>query len=102
MPTVVTSDLLNALLGAGGVGFMAALYRGVKDYREGTWRHRDGAVADLEKWRKSSDEARQWEQIQGEYWHNWAADLEYIVRTKLGEGALPVKDPFPIRHEPTP
>lgn len=95
--SVNVSDLLNALLGAGGVGFIAAAYKGVKDYRKGTWQRQDGAIADLEKWRKSADDAREWEQLQGEYWHNWAGTLEHVVRTELGPEALPVKEPYPVR-----
>lgn len=102
--TGASSDLLNALLGAGGVGFIAALWKGVKDYREGTWRRRDGAVADLENWRKSADAARKlsdderdWEAIQGRYWFLRAGDLERVIRVDLGVDHLPVAEPFPAR-----
>ena len=103
MAGAASSDLLNALLGAGGLGFVAAVYKGIKDYREGTWRRRDGAVADLEKWRKSADAARRradedrdWEALQGQYWFARSGDLERVIRVHLGPEHLPTKEPFPV------
>ena len=104
MAGLASADLLNALLGAGGVGFVAAAYKWIKDYREGTWRRHDGAVADLEKWRKSADDARRsaddarsWEAAQGHYWYNRASDLERIIRVNLGADHLPPEEPFPVQ-----
>ena len=101
---ITATDLLTGLLGAGGLGFVAALYKGIKDYREGTWRRRDGAVADLEKWRVSSDNARKaavsdrdWEAIQGRHWYTRAGDLEHVIRVELGPEKIPADQPFPIR-----
>ena len=102
--SLAASDLLTALLGAGGVGFIGMAYKAVKDYREGTWKRRDGAVADLEKWRQSADDARHtaesdrdWEATQGRYYYNYSGDLERVIRVELGEPRLPIKPPFPIR-----
>ena len=102
---ITATDLLTGLLGAGGLGFVAALYKGVKDYREGTWKRRDGAVADLEKWRVSSDDARRaavcdrdWEAAQGRHWFTRAGDLEHVIRVELGPERIPVEHPFPVRQ----
>ena len=107
MATAQTTDLINAILGAGGVGFLTMAYKGIKQYREGTWRRHDGAVADLEKWRKSADDARkhsdddrEWEAVQGRYWFQYSGDLEHVIRVDLGADHLPVKKPFPVRSTP--
>ena len=95
----VTGDFLNLLLGAGGAGFLAAAYKGIKDFREGSWRRQDGAVADLERWRRTADDAREWETTMGEYWHARAGDLEHIIRTGMGAEAVPPSKPLPVRQK---
>jgi hypothetical protein len=94
-----TIDLLNIVLGAGGVGFVYACAKVITAWREGTWRRKDSAVADLEKWRRDADDAREWEAVQHEWWRQWAGRLEYTVTSQLGHGALPPKDPYPQRPE---
>jgi len=95
----VTGDFLNLLLGAGGAGFLAAAYKGIKDFREGSWRRQDGAVADLEKWRHTSDEAREWETTMGEYWRSRAGDFEHVIRTGMGPEFVPPAPPLPVRQK---
>ncbi len=97
------SDFLNALLGAGGAAFLAAAYKGIKDYREGTWRRQDGAVADLEKWRRAADDAREWEAVQHQWWRGRAGTLEHVIRTSLGAEQLPPREePYPVRPQEAP
>lgn len=43
-----------------------------------------GAVADLERWRQASDDAREWEAANGQYWRQRAGGLEHVIRTQLG------------------
>lgn len=90
-----TTDWITALVGAGAAGTVAALYRGIKDYREGSWRRSDSAVADLERWRQQSDDAREWEALQHLWWRDYAGRLVFIIITKLGAEELPVKEPYP-------
>lgn len=89
-------EILNLLLGAGGMAFIASLYKVIKDFREGTWRRHDTAVADLERWRKSADNAREWAEVQHQWWRERAGRLEYVILTKLGASELPTKEPYPI------
>jgi hypothetical protein len=92
-------DVLNIVLGAGGVGFVYACAKVFTAWREGTWRRNDSAVADLEKWRKTADDAREWEAAQHAWWRQWAGRLEYTVTSRLGFEALPPKDQYPRRPE---
>lgn len=91
------SEILNLLLGAGGVAFIAAVYKVVKDWREGTWRRQDDAVADLERWRSAADDAREWEAVQHQWWRAWAGRLEYVILTRLGSSELPRREPYPTK-----
>lgn len=93
------SEALNLLLGAGGIAFVAGIYKVVKDYREGTWLRQDHAVADLERWRAKADDSREWEAAQHAWWRYWAGRLEYVILTKLGAESLPEKEPYPARPQ---
>jgi len=89
------SEWLNLILGGGFVATIGAVYKGLKEYREGSWRRKDSAVADLERWRKQSDDAREWEAVQHQWWRSWAGRLEYKITSTLGPEALPTKEPYP-------
>jgi hypothetical protein len=93
------SDILNIVLGAGGVGFLYACAKVFNSWREGTWRRNDTAVADLERWRATSDDAREWEALQHQWWRQWAGRLEYKITSTLGPEALPPKEPYPVKPE---
>lgn len=93
------SEILNLLLGAGGVAFVAACYKVVKDYREGTWRRQDTAVADLERWRAAADDAREWAELQHQWWRYRAGRLEYVIMVNLGPDYIPPPEPYPVRPQ---
>jgi hypothetical protein len=94
-----TADIWNLLLGGGAVAFVTGLYKVWKDVREGTWRRQDTAIADLEKWRRDADDAREWEALQHQWWRNRAGRLEYIILTLLGPDKLPKSEPYPVRPQ---
>jgi hypothetical protein len=93
------SEVLNIVLGAGGVAFLYAVGKVVKDYREGSWRRNDTAVADLEKWRRDADDAREWCESQHQWWRSWAGRLEWVILTRLGPNALPKRDEYPVKPD---
>lgn len=94
-----SNDLLNAFLGGGLVAFIAALYKVVEGWREGTWRRQDHAYADLEKWRKDADDAREWEALQHQWWRQRAGRLEWVILVNLGPEKVPPAEPYPTRPE---
>ena len=75
------SDVLQLLLGGGAVAFIGAAYKAIKDFREGSWRRRDDAVRDLERWRDENDDARRRAQDEADMWRRRAGMLEHIIRT---------------------
>lgn len=92
-----TTDLLNIVLGAGGVGFLFAVAKVVTAWREGTWKRNDTAVADLERWRADANDEREWEALQHQWWRQWAGRLEYKIVSTLGHKALPEREPYPTK-----
>lgn len=92
-----TVDVLNLVLGAGGVTFFIACAKVFTAWREGTWKRNDSAVADLERWRKDSDREREWEAAQHSWWRQWAGRLEYKITSTMGYEALPPKEPYPVK-----
>jgi len=89
------SDLVNLLLGGGLVGTIAALYKGLESFRQGSWNRKDSAVADLERWRRQADDVREWESLQHQWWRDYAGRLVFIIVSKLGHEYLPPKEPYP-------
>lgn len=94
------SEILNLLLGAGFAGFLTAVYRVVKDWRQGTWRRQDTAIADLEKWRRDADDAREWAEAQHQWWRQRAGRLEYVIMVNLGPDYVVPPEPYPVRPDP--
>ena len=74
------NDALNLLLGAGGAAFLTAVYKAYKDIREGTWKRRDNAVADLERWRDENDSKRHTAETREDAWRAFAGDCEHLLR----------------------
>lgn len=74
------TDFLQLLLGAGGVAFLTAVFKAFKEWREGSWRRRDAAVADLERWRDDNDNRRRTAEDERDGWRAYAGDLEHLLR----------------------
>lgn len=93
------SNILVAVFSVGGAAFFAAIYRAFKDHRAGSWTRREQAIADLERWRKDSDDSREWEAVQHQWWRSWAGNLEHRILVKLGPEELPTRPPYPTRED---
>jgi hypothetical protein len=66
-----SADVVKVLLSAGGLASFAAVWKGVNEWRDGTWKRRSSALADLERWRDESDDARR----MADYNRVWAETL---------------------------
>lgn len=95
MAAADSSQWINVLFGAGAAGTIGALYKGIKEFREGSWRRKDSAVADLERWRRQADDAREWEALQHQWWRDYAGRLVFVITSVLGPEKLPKKPPYP-------
>lgn len=91
------SQLLNFFLGGGLVAAIAAAFKGIQALKAGSHSKEREAIQDLEKWRSDSDDAREWEAAQHQWWRDWAGRLAYVILTHLGQGAMPEKEPYPER-----
>jgi hypothetical protein len=94
-----TRDILLVVFSAGGIAFLTAVTHAIKEWRDGSWTRREKAISDLERWRRDSDDAREWEAIQHQWWRTWAGRLEYVILQQLGEKALPTRPAYPEKEE---
>jgi len=102
--TEITGTVVTALLSGGGVAAIVAGAKAVREFRQGSRKFATDAVADLERWRRDSDDAREaetaraeWEALMGRYWRNWSGTLEHAIRAGTGVD-LPVQPPLPSRQ----
>ena len=105
--TEITGTVVTALLSGGGVAAIVAAAKAIKEFRQGSRKFQTDAVADLEKWRRDSDDAREaeaaradWEALMGRYWRDWAGTCEHQIRVGQGSDALPTQPPLPVRPYP--
>lgn len=92
------SDVLIALLGAGGAGSLAILAKGIKEWRAGSWIRQDKAVNNLHEWFDEVDNEREWQALQHSWWRDWGSRLEYEL-TSRGL-PLPKKERYPSKPKP--
>lgn len=95
--TAADAAVIAALLTGGSAAFVA-IAKAVREWREGTWRHRGGEMDSLDQRAKDFDADREWEAAQRVWWQNWAGTLEHLIRARLGADVIPIKEPFPERH----
>lgn len=104
---------LSLILGAGGVAFLGALFKGVQMWRDGTDAREAKAIAGLEKWRVDADHradrAQSWSdyyQSAASAWQSHAGTLAYAL-TSAGlpvppDPVLPPRPQEPPRAPATP
>lgn len=79
-------DWLSAVLGAGGVAFLGALFEGVRRLMAGARAREREAVANLEEWREDADKrARRalddadYQRLLVAFWQRRSGTLEYLL-----------------------
>lgn len=87
---------LNILLGAGGVAFIAAVLKGIKELRESGWRRRGSDISRLERYVRESDEKvaraefeRDWQQTLGNFWFTYCGKLQF----QLNRNGIDIPEP---------
>lgn len=95
-------EWLSLILGAGGVAFIGAVFKGIQMLRESTAARTAKAVSDLERWREEADErtrlAREeaaWYLDLASYWQQWSGAVEYAA--SQGGVTLPKRPKLPVR-----
>jgi hypothetical protein len=93
----MTTELLALILGGGFATLVGAVVQAYRSIRDGSRTQERDAYADLEAARKKEFDSREWAEIERDYWHSWAAELEYFMLTKLPREQMPIRPPFPRR-----
>lgn len=96
------SGVIIALLSVGGATFLATLFKGVQQWRNGAQASEARAIVNLERYRDEADaraerEANRADRNQEliDFWRTRAGDLEFIVSRELGKDAVPPLPPLP-------
>jgi hypothetical protein len=90
-----SGNLLYVLFGGAGLAFLSGVYRLVKDYQTARDKKKSNTLNDLDRWRRRTDDAREWSDIQLSWYRDWSGRLEYEL-TRRGF-PLPEKAPYPVR-----
>jgi hypothetical protein len=88
-------DLLNTILGAGGLAFLLALGQAIRWIIERVSAREDKVEAKTRRYEKETVRRLTWEAKQHDWWRNRAAQCEYVITSRLGPEALPEKRPYP-------
>lgn len=76
--------LLTLLLGAGGAGFLSALFSGIRALQRGVASRTREGIADLARWRDEANDARERAERSRDAWRMYAAQLEYQILSSGG------------------
>lgn len=94
--------VLIAIFSVGGAGAVAALAKGINNWRAGAARTEARAIQNLEKYRDESDARANAESHRAsyyhdlaEYWRDRAGNAEYKIRTTWGASEIPTPGPIP-------
>lgn len=102
----MVQDWLGVVLGAGGVAFLGALFKGVQMLRDGARAREREAIAGLEKWREDADDRarRAYQELDfmrsiASYWQARAGAREYQLLSNGIQPDPPLPLPLPSPTE---
>ena len=91
----LSSDLVNTILGAGGLAFLYALGQGVRWMVDRASAREDKVETQTKDWQRTTYKRLTFEAKQHDYWREYANRLEGVIIRGLGEDKLPKKRPYP-------
>lgn len=94
----MSTELLAVILGTGGVAMLGALVQAWRSIKAGSAQHERDAYSDLENSRRKEYLRRERAEEERDYWHTYAANLEYVIRTELPADKHPLRPPFPFQQ----
>lgn len=89
------TEILAIILGGGAAAMVTACVAAYRSIKDGSRVAEKDAVADLEKWRATSDDRREQAEIERDYWRLWAGQLVYKITSTWGPDELPQQPPMP-------
>lgn len=90
------TEALSVLLGAGGLGILAALVKAWRDIKSGKKADERDTITDLEALRKSAIDSLQQVTVERDYYRDWAGEMSFQLAQLTGK--VPEKPPYPT-HE---
>ncbi len=93
------TEFLAVILGGGAAAMVTAIVQAYRSIKDGSRVAEKDAVADLEKWRSTSDSRRALAERKYDYWRSVAGSMEYVIRSRLGDEAMPPRGPEPKDDE---
>lgn len=91
----MSTEILTLILSAGAAAMLTAIVQAWRSIRAGATQNERDAYTDLENSRRNEVDRRERAEIERDYWHNWSAMLEYIIRTKLPSEEMPHRPTWP-------
>ena len=91
----MSTEVLALILGTGGVAMLGALVQAWRSIKAGAAQHERDAYTDLEKSRRREYLRRERAEVERDWWHSYAAQLEYIIRTELPPSSFPARPSWP-------
>jgi hypothetical protein len=95
----MSPDVLNILLGGGGLAFLLALGQGVRWMLDRAASREDRVESQTKKWQKRMHDNLLYEGKMHDYYRRYASRCEAVIIRELGEDALPPKAAMPREPE---
>jgi hypothetical protein len=92
-------DVLNILLGGGGLAFLLALGQGVRWMLDRAASREDRVEIQTKRWQRRMYNNLQYEGKMHDYYRRHANRCEEVIIQRLGEDALPKRPPVPREPE---
>jgi hypothetical protein len=88
-------ELLNTILGAGGLAFLLALGQGIRWMLDRASAREDRVDKQSQDWQKTMYRRLKYEADQHDWFRDYAGRCESLIIRRLGEEELPAKKPYP-------
>lgn len=93
--SLLSTDVVNTILGAGGLAFLLALGQGVRWLLDRASAREDKVEKQNDRWQREMYRRLTFEAKQHDWWRNYGGQCESVIIRQLGEDALPNKRPYP-------
>jgi hypothetical protein len=91
----MSDDLLNTILGAGGLAFLLALGQGIRWMLDRASAREDKVEKQNERWQRMMYRRMEYEAKQHDWFRDYAGRCESVIIREVGPEALPEKKPYP-------
>lgn len=93
--SLVSTELVNTILGAGGLAFLYAIGKAISWMLDRASAREDKVEKQNDRWQREMYRRLTFEAKQHDWWRNYGSQCESIIIRELGKDALPEKRPYP-------